>query len=329
MHKFPLLMIATVIVPMTLATDDSYSALPFFPTEAQMDEKDFAIVSPKQMLIHKDKLYILDQGEHGMHIFTTDGSWIKVFGGYGDGPGEMVWPHFASISDKGIMIADQSSLLHFFDLEGNYITRFRVIDFFYRFVSTSHGLFMLTLGSRTPYTWSVWDSDMNRLKSIDDTLSSPYNKSIEDRCMTLRYRDGLVYGLQCYDTSFRIFKENGELVKKTEFELTPMQDPEYQDMGSIYTYLTYDLFKQFLVVNYISLGKLKFLVFDMSGDLVNRASIPLSSYGIKPEEKVILKDMKIEVHNNENFLYALLVRPQPIILKIAFKDKLFEPPQKQ
>jgi len=127
----------------------NYEILPCFPTEAQMDTQDFALVSPKQMMVHNDRIYVLDQAEHGVHIFTKDGAWLKIFGAYGDGPGEMIWPHFASISEKGIMIADQSSLLHFFDLEGNYQDRKRVIDFFYRFVDTSQGLFMLTLGNST------------------------------------------------------------------------------------------------------------------------------------------------------------------------------------
>ena len=166
---------------------------------------------------------------------------------------------------------------------------------------------------------------MQRIKSLDDTLTSAYGKSIEDRCMTLRYRDGMVYALQCYDTAFRIFKDNGDLVKKTQFKITPMDDPEYLELGSIYTYMTYDLFKDFLVVNYMALGKLKFLVFDFNGQLVNRVSIPLDGCSIEREDKVILKDMKIVTTGTQNHLYALLIRPHPVILKVSFKDTLFSP----
>ena len=66
-------------------------------------------------------LYVLDYFESTVTVFDKNGKYLRTFGGYGQGPGELERPLFISIYDDKISIYEKFKGIKIWDLNGKYI----------------------------------------------------------------------------------------------------------------------------------------------------------------------------------------------------------------
>jgi hypothetical protein len=254
-----------------LAWND-YEVIRVFPTTAQEEQGDFALVSPIMIKLHHDYLYVLDQGEHGVHVFDLQGNYQSFFGGEGDGPGQMNWPHYLTTSPEMIYIADGASWIHSFDTNHQFLGRKRMPEFPAAFEWMEEGFFVLPLPGRAPHTYAVYDQHWSRRDTIEDHLVTPYDNHRYTNFMKLVADDEMIYAVQEYGTAFRIFGLNGELTGKGDFGVTPLDDPEFREKEKeVYpTFSNLAVIQNHFISAYHGKGKITFLCFDTKGNLTKR-----------------------------------------------------------
>ncbi len=71
-------------------------------------------------------IFILDEREYCVKKFTSDGKYVSRFGRQGQGPGEFEYPQTIDCRGQRLLVTSMSAVFHLFDLNGQYIERFRV-----------------------------------------------------------------------------------------------------------------------------------------------------------------------------------------------------------
>lgn len=74
----------------------------------------------------KNLLYVADRSNNRIAVFRTDGSFVRAFGGYGEGPGELNRPAGLTIDSQGrLIVADKDNhRIQVFSTEGEYLFHF-------------------------------------------------------------------------------------------------------------------------------------------------------------------------------------------------------------
>jgi hypothetical protein len=288
-----------------------------FPTDEQMQVHDFAVTSAKQIRYFQGRLYLLDQGEHGVHVFDVKGNWLSLFGGQGEGPGEMSWPHWMTANDETLFIVDQSSHIHEFDFEGNFRKKSPVIDFFFRFEYLDNGFFMATLNPKSDFAYATFDRDFRKIDSYTDTLPAITGKPRQDKRINIFHDGKAVYGLQKYGDAFRIFSSRGEIVKKGRMTATPLSDPNHDDL---WIFPSFVMHQGHFIANIIDKGHLSFMVFTNEGQLVERIHLPVLIPETEPDEKFYVIDMDTFAHEGTSYLAVALLGPISTIVLLRIDD---------
>lgn len=277
-----------------------------FPTDEQMTAEDFAVTRAKQIRFYRGHFYLLDQGEHGVHLFDFHGNYQKQFGRLGEGPGEMAFPHWMTAGEGSLFVVDQSSHIHEFTLDGRFLKKIPVIDFFFRFEYIDSRFFMVTLNPRSDFAYATFDRGFEKIKSFRDRLPEPTKIPIQDNRLHLSVDDGLIYILQQYGAGFRVLQPNGQMVAKGNTAVSPLDDPNYDDRWIFPTFAAY---QGHFVANIVDRGHLALMVFSQAGALVKRIRIPLALPEVKPSEKLYFIDMTIFPHQGNHYLAAALLAP--------------------
>ncbi|MDJ0841724.1 MAG: hypothetical protein QNK37_34795 [Acidobacteriota bacterium] len=322
MRKIESLLLLFHIAAMITA-GEYHRFIKFFPDDSGEKESDFIIGIPKQLLHNSKFLYVLDQGEHGFHILNFDGSHVRTFGGEGDAPGDLTWPHHGSVTEEELVVMDQTGRVSFFDIRGNYRRRVPMLDVMSRFTHVPGGFFFTTRTQRAPFVYAWVNRDLEKIKTIEDQLYVTRGKSSWARNLFMKRAGDAIYFLQMYDTAFRVFDLNSDLIRKGRLNFDPLEEPEYQETGAKFTYRCFTVFRKHLIAAVISKGCLRLMVFQQDGKLIKKVRLPLQAAGIAVDELVNPMDLAILQRDGKQFLYSLLILPYGMVLMHEFDDRLF------
>ena len=78
---------------------------------------------PRDVAVTNDRIYVTDTGNERVQVFSTDGTFITAFGGFGEADGQFIEPTgIAVASDGNIWVADSGNgRLQVFDADGNWL----------------------------------------------------------------------------------------------------------------------------------------------------------------------------------------------------------------
>lgn len=78
---------------------------------------------PRDVAVSDTHIYVTDTGNERVQVFTTDGTFVKAFGGFGTGDGQFVEPTGLAIAPDGsVWVADSGNArIQVFDSEGTWI----------------------------------------------------------------------------------------------------------------------------------------------------------------------------------------------------------------
>lgn len=288
-----------------------------FPTESEMDAGNFVLIAPRCLETAGNRLFVLDQREHAVHLFNTDGDYQRTFGGYGSGPGELNWPHTMTVNEKELLVVDKRGTFHRFDLDGNFLTSHLQVEFFDRLVATDGNLFGHVASRQNDYAFAII-SDGKITKTIEDHFQSPFEEEHYKRAVEMKYQNGLVYVLQRYGSGFRIF-ENGKLLHRGELKTTPLDDPNYQELGVKFIFTTFTPLQGHFFAVFIQKGSLGYYLFDRNGEVLKRGRLPINTPDIEANELVNVSDMTLLSRNGRFDLFCLIRFPVPKIVKYSLK----------
>ena len=75
-----------------------------------------------------DNLYVLDTGHHRIQKYGPDRKYLSTIGREGDGPGELKGPvHLNIVNNELVVNSSREQKVHYFTLDGKYISTTRVI----------------------------------------------------------------------------------------------------------------------------------------------------------------------------------------------------------
>ena len=80
---------------------------------------------PRGVAVHDGEIYVTDTGNERVQVFASDGTFLRTFGGYGTGPGQLIEPVGIAVSDDGrIYIADSGNgRLSIFERDGTPVSQ--------------------------------------------------------------------------------------------------------------------------------------------------------------------------------------------------------------
>ncbi len=115
--------------------------------------------------LYKNFLFIVDFQSRQVLEFElgNDIDFIRFIGNKGQGPGELQRPFSASIDNDIISVVDQANV-SFFDIEGNYINRFKKISKHIDSLFIDKLFFLLTTKPKTNYIIEVYTIEGKRIE---------------------------------------------------------------------------------------------------------------------------------------------------------------------
>ena len=106
--------------------------------------------------------------------------------------------------------------------------------------------------------------------NIYTSFSSSYKEYANDCSITMRAVNNQIHCLQQYGTTYRIFNLDGQVVKDINLEYNPLQDEDHIKAGYLYTYKTFCTDGERIYAPVDLLGRICICVFNMRGELINR-----------------------------------------------------------
>jgi hypothetical protein len=316
-----MLEILSLLTISLIPSETEWEIIRQFPSEQEMNKHGFVLINPLSMDMNRRYLYVLDQQEHGFHIFTHEGDYVQTVAGYGEGPGELSWPHHLSVTKHRVILVDQTQRIHYFDALGTFIERVDALQHYSRLIALEDALFTTTWSERSKYTFGLHDLKLQLKRGIPSQNDSRYNQASYDNAYSLARKGDRIFCLQQYGDNFRVFDLKGNRLHSGRLSFLPFEDPEYKSLKGKYAFPFFDIFDDHWVVYLIGRSGLRFFVFDMHGKLINRTKIPLMQMeGIEKNTLVIATDMIIRAEDSGSLLYLALASPEPVILKMFFPD---------
>ncbi|MCL5290976.1 MAG: 6-bladed beta-propeller [Actinobacteria bacterium] len=81
-----------------------------------------ALVKPMGLFVTDDRLYVTDIGDHTVKIFSSNGQFLRKFGGWGHAHGQFAYPNGVAVDESGwIYVTDSNNArVEVYDQEGRY-----------------------------------------------------------------------------------------------------------------------------------------------------------------------------------------------------------------
>jgi sugar lactone lactonase YvrE/predicted membrane-bound mannosyltransferase len=83
---------------------------------------------PRGVTVYEGEIFVTDTGNERVQVFTTDGTFLRAFGGYGQEPGKLIEPVGITIGPDGnVYVADSGNgRITIFSRDGQFISNFDV-----------------------------------------------------------------------------------------------------------------------------------------------------------------------------------------------------------
>ena len=201
--------------------------------------KEQSFDNPVDIATSKEGLiYILDSKDNNIKVFREDGSYIKLIGRVGEGPGEFRRPWSLQIIKNKIYVTDSGNRrIHIFTKDGRYERSYKVpIEYGNGMTFDSKGdLYMNTQGIRSKKIISVYNNQGNLLREIGDLegksiMYSDYTlikrqikkgeipDSFKNDILLITDRNGSLFAVHRALNKFKKFSLKGELLLEEEIK---------------------------------------------------------------------------------------------------------------
>jgi len=290
--------------------NDTISLTKYWPTEADMERDNYVLVKPRAICLYKDQYYLLDQNECSVRIYTLDHQYVRSFSKPGEGPGELISPYAMDVSEKGILVMDGSSRFHLFDTGGNFRFRKPIADFIEEVSFLKDRIFAVGLPLRSNINYGIYDFEGKRLKGFTQEFHSKIGKNLDDNAISHKLRNNRIYLLQQNGLDYWILDDETTPIDHGTMAYAPYDSPEYKAGNIIWSFPTFDIYRDHWFAPMLGLGQIGMLVLSPKGELVSKTTIPL--VGKTPFEKddlILPTDILLVDHDG---LKALVVTSIPI-----------------
>ncbi len=189
-------------------------------------------------LSQEGRLYVLDSNDHNIKIFQDDGTFLKIIGREGNGPGDLRRPWmFKFIRDK-IYIADANNRrIQIFNSDGRYESGYKVpIGFGKGMAFDRQGhLYLNTQGLRSSNLISVYDDQGNLLREFGELEGESFDfydfrlikeqikkgqipDSMKNDLLLITDGKGDLFAVHNSLSKLKKFSQDGELLFESEIE---------------------------------------------------------------------------------------------------------------
>jgi len=185
----------------------------------------------------EENIYVLDRKEFHIKVFDKGGEYLRAFSKKGQGPGELNRPHSILITPQNEIMVEDSRVLHFFTLQGEFIKSLSAakIQFFGRTSMDSQSSIYAMTGTInmekgiSTYELKKFDSNLNFLNTVA-SIPGPKAGKPFDPFMPLFFwkiyeNDTIIYGYQ-KNYELLVFNPEGKLIKKIVKKYTPLKITE-------------------------------------------------------------------------------------------------------
>jgi hypothetical protein len=281
-----------------------------FPKEEQGDKGAY-FVSAMDLAFSKDKIFVCDNRDRMIKIFSLEGDYLSSFGRPGQGPGEFSGPTAVAVGGGHVFVADGATRgIRRFDESGVYKQTWDRESYLIN-LDFEGGKIM---GSAI---------DMKDLSRGFFYLADPEGK-IEKRLpgfapgdggtgpavqnaimVTVRAGSGVFHILQKYGPLLRTYDVAGKLIKEIKLERMPSDDKEYANLRALWGYVSFDLVGDRIYAVRVSKGGIDTDVFDLDGKFVETLRCALEK-----DETYLVFDIKVLNMAGKLRFYFLEVRPE-------------------
>jgi len=182
---------------------------------------------------NEENIYAMDQGEAHIKVFDKNGSFLRIIGKRGEGPGELLQPNEIFILDNNqLIIEDYIRNLTYYSLEGEYIKAQSTTKIFpIGILVNSQGKILATTNINEPdksgKEISLYDENLNHLKTlISDPKPMPdpqILKTFQPKINWALLKDDQIIISYKADYELYIFDAQGKLTKKITKENEPVR----------------------------------------------------------------------------------------------------------
>jgi hypothetical protein len=274
------------------------------------DEEDFYLAMPNGLAMNQERVFISDQNEHTIVILDKSLKKIGNAGSQGEGPGEINLPIQVEVADDDVVIYDDTRTFHFFDLEGNYQRRFKVLQPVFDFAIAENKIVASVISRKTGGFIYIFDWDGEILYMTPVSMKSRYGNFFQDNRARMSFREGTVHLLQMYEPKIWHLDPESKKVSSTELSFNPLEDPTYQETGYQYCFNAFVVLQDHFLCFYPSMGGVTWCLFTKDGQLEQREFLPIH----KGEMNSLMGARTVEQDGNL-WLYLLLTQPYDQIVK--------------
>lgn len=298
-----------------------------FPSETVMEKHGLWVDLPLQIHHDRNLLFLLDQKNHAVYLFDLEGKYLRTIGGPGLGPGELSYPfNITTTNDSQLVVVDNQSKAHFFNWEGEFQKAVPILNPVIRLAATPTGFLAGGLNLEKDLKFYYFDSQFNVHEIDQHPFEKDMGKPFYNLDHQIRVVDESVYVLQRYDQHFRIFDTQGKLKRKGILEGDPFLEPGYDEMNISWYFKLFEIYHGHWVCYYFDKGAVRFMVFDLTGRLVNKVRLPMPENGMFPKTNVVYLGDFVFVDNGGNDrLFLAVWDPEPVILAYSVEKSNFIP----
>ena len=185
---------------------------------------------------NEENIYAMDQGETHVKVFDKNGTFVRIIGKRGEGPGELLQPNEIFILDNNqLIIEDYIRNLTYYSLEGEYIKAQSTTKIFpIAILVNSQGKILAITNINEPdksgKEIGLYDENLNHLKNlISDPKPKPNPqilKTFQPKINWALLKDDQIVISYKADYELQIFDAQGKLTKKITKEHEPVRITE-------------------------------------------------------------------------------------------------------
>jgi len=185
---------------------------------------------------NEENIYAMDQGEAHVKVFDKNGTFLRIIGKRGEGPGELLQPNEIFILDNNqLIIEDYIRNLTYYSLKGEYIKAQSTTKIFpVGILVNSQGKILAATNIKEPdksgKEIGLYDENLNHLKTlISDPKPMPdpqIHKTFQPKINWALLKDDQIIISYKADYELQIFNAQGKLTKKITKEHEPVRITE-------------------------------------------------------------------------------------------------------
>ena len=275
------------------------------------EDKGLYLAMPNSLALNPEHLFISDQTEHTILRLDHQLQQLDSIGVHGQGPGELVLPVAIEYTENALLIYDDTRTFHFFDLEGTYQHRFKVLQTIFDFTVVGEHIVASAISRKTGGHLYVYSHQGDVLYSTPVDMNSQYENFFQDNRVRMMADRSKVHLLQMYAPKIWHFDPRSRALETTELKFNPLEDPTYQETKFQYCFTAFVVLEDAFLCFYPSRGGVTWCRFAKDGTLLQRSFIPI----IEGEANSVAHAELMSVDGTHH-LFLLITQPHKHIARV-------------